>query len=171
MARPVVVNVIWDAETKSGSRRATAFRGLPSAATRWRNSLKSSRLPYLNCSLRMAFLSALRDCFSQSRRNAPNMRMLLPDGRKLQASRQSHSSRLERQLFSAFGMDETGIAHALRTSGATASSASPASASSRPTTFCSWLPSRRIDTVRFSASFLPTTSSTGTLARECSRTL
>ncbi len=57
------------------------------------------------------------------------------------------------------------------TSGATASSTSPASASSSPTTFCSWLPSRRIDTARFSASFLPTTSSTGTLARECSRTL
>ena len=32
-------------------------------------------------------------------------------------------------------------------------------------------PSRRTDTVRSSASRLPTTSSTGTLASECSRTL
>ena len=58
-----------------------------------------------------------------------------------------------------------------RTSGGTASVASSASAASNPTTFCSCIPSRRTDTVRNSASFLPTTSSTGTLASECSRTL
>ena len=34
-----------------------------------------------------------------------------------------------------------------------------------------WLPSRRIATVPSSASLLPTTNSSGTLASECSRTL
>jgi hypothetical protein len=62
-------------------------------------------------------------------------------------------------------------AFSLLTSGATASAASPASASSSPTTVCSCAPRRRIETVRVSASFLPTTRSVGTLARECSRTL
>jgi|SRR5689334_17865534 len=57
------------------------------------------------------------------------------------------------------------------TSGGTASSVSIASALSSGITCWPSLPSRRIETVRSAASFLPTTSSTGTLASECSRTL
>jgi hypothetical protein len=56
-------------------------------------------------------------------------------------------------------------------SGAIASSASIDKAFSNGTTVCAWLPSRRIDTVPSAASFLPTTSSTGIFATECSRTL
>ena len=44
-------------------------------------------------------------------------------------------------------------------------------AASSVITCCSWLPSRRTETVFSSASRLPTTSMTGTLASECSRTL
>jgi hypothetical protein len=60
---------------------------------------------------------------------------------------------------------------ALRTSGGTASAANSAIASSSFITFWSCTPSRRIETVPVSASFLPTTSRSGTLASECSRTL
>src|SRR6266700_174290 len=56
-------------------------------------------------------------------------------------------------------------------SGAIASSASIDKAFSSGTIVCAWLPSRRIDTVPSAASFLPTTSSTGIFATECSRTL
>ena len=48
---------------------------------------------------------------------------------------------------------------------------SSATASASEAGTCAWLPSRRIETVRSSASRLPTTSITGTLASECSRTL
>ncbi len=49
----------------------------------------------------------------------------------------------------------------------------PASSSASSSGITVWpsLPSRRIETVRSAASFLPTTSSAGTLASECSRTL
>ena len=57
-----------------------------------------------------------------------------------------------------------------RRSGGVASAPSAASASSSPTTDCAGLPSLRIATVPSSASRLPTTSSTGTCARLCSRT-
>src|SRR6202165_2948476 len=57
------------------------------------------------------------------------------------------------------------------TSGGVASSTSAASASSVSITFCPSLPSRRTDTECVSASFLPTTSSAGIFASECSRTL
>ena len=60
---------------------------------------------------------------------------------------------------------------ARRRSGGTASAASASSAASRDIIFWSGLPSRRIETVPSAASFLPTTSRAGTLARECSRTL
>ena len=56
-------------------------------------------------------------------------------------------------------------------SGGTASSASILSASSSGITCWPSLPRRRIETVRSAASFLPTTSITGTFASECSRTL
>jgi hypothetical protein len=62
-------------------------------------------------------------------------------------------------------------AAARRRSGGTASSASAASAASSGITSCFSWPRRRIDTRRSAASFLPTTSSAGTLASECSRTL
>jgi hypothetical protein len=65
MARPVVVNVIWDAETKVWIAKSDGVPGFAIGG--------DVLVPYLNCSLRMAFLSALRDCFSKSRRNAPNM--------------------------------------------------------------------------------------------------
>ena len=59
-----------------------------------------------------------------------------------------------------------------RRSGGTASPRIIATASSRLIIFwCSSLPSRRIATVPSSASRLPTTSSSGTFARLCSRTL
>src|SRR5581483_380835 len=58
-----------------------------------------------------------------------------------------------------------------RTSGGTASPVSAARAASSGTTLWPSLPRRRIDTVLSAASFLPTTSSTGILASECSRTL
>ena len=57
------------------------------------------------------------------------------------------------------------------TSGATASSASALSAASSGSTLWPSLPRRRIETVRSAASLRPTTSSAGTLASECSRTL
>ncbi len=56
-------------------------------------------------------------------------------------------------------------------SGGTASSAIALTTASSVMTCCSWLPSRRSDTVPSSASRLPTTTRTGTLASECSRTL
>src|SRR5690606_3678908 len=56
-------------------------------------------------------------------------------------------------------------------SGGVASSTSMRIASFSGMTRLCWLPKRRIETVRSSASRLPTTSSTGTLANECSRTL
>jgi hypothetical protein len=59
----------------------------------------------------------------------------------------------------------------LRTSGGTASSAMARSAASSASTACPSLPRRRIETVRSVASLRPTTSSAGTLASECSRTL
>ena len=65
----------------------------------------------------------------------------------------------------------TRSALARRMSGGTASSLNALSAASRGMTCWPSLPSRRIETVRSAASFLPTTSRTGTLARECSRTL
>ncbi len=58
-----------------------------------------------------------------------------------------------------------------RTSGGTASSTKLASAASADILVCLSLPRRRIETDRSAASFLPTTSSTGILASECSRTL
>ena len=57
------------------------------------------------------------------------------------------------------------------TSGGTASCASIASAASSGITCWPSLPRRRIETVRSAASLRPTTSSTGTFASECSRTL
>ena len=59
----------------------------------------------------------------------------------------------------------------LRRSGGTASSARALSAVSSGITCWPSLPSLRIETRRSAASFLPTTSITGTLASECSRTL
>jgi len=58
-----------------------------------------------------------------------------------------------------------------RRSGGVASARSIATASSSVSASCAWLPSRRSATLRSSASRLPTTSSTGTFATECSRTL
>ena len=55
--------------------------------------------------------------------------------------------------------------------GGKASSASNRTASASGITCCCWTPRRRTDTVFSSASRLPTTSMTGTLASECSRTL
>ena len=57
------------------------------------------------------------------------------------------------------------------TSGGTASSVSAARAASSGITVCFSEPRRRIETWRVSASLRPTTSSTGTFASECSRTL
>ncbi len=62
-------------------------------------------------------------------------------------------------------------AYPLRKSGASASATSAASASSSPIATIACDPSRRMETLAPSASFLPTTSITGTLASECSRTL
>ncbi len=74
-----------------------------------------------------------------------------------------------------FGHRHRSGAHAacliLRTSGGIASSASAFSAASSGITCCCSLPRRRIETMRSAASLRPTTSSTGTLASECSRTL
>lgn len=56
-------------------------------------------------------------------------------------------------------------------SGGVASSTSAAMASSSGSTVWRSLPSRRTETDRPSASFLPTTSSAGIFASECSRTL
>src|SRR5690606_7257400 len=56
-------------------------------------------------------------------------------------------------------------------SGGVASSMSMRIASLSGITRLCWLPRRRTETVRSSASRLPTTSSTGTFANECSRTL
>ena len=58
-----------------------------------------------------------------------------------------------------------------RKSGGTASCVSAVSAASSGIVCCFSEPRRRIETVRSAASFLPTTSSTGTFASECSRTL
>ena len=58
-----------------------------------------------------------------------------------------------------------------RKSGGVASAASLRTASSSGSTSCASPPSRRSATVRFSASRRPTTTSTGTWARLCSRTL
>src|SRR5229473_1753939 len=80
-------------KARSGSRKASVYQGSPPEPTRWKSLSKSSRSPYLNCSPRTVFPLRLTDCFSKSRRYARNMRMLLPDGRKLRAARQSHSSK------------------------------------------------------------------------------
>ena len=56
-------------------------------------------------------------------------------------------------------------------SGGNASAANALSALSSGSTVCPSLPSRRIDTERVSASFLPTTRRAGTFISECSRTL
>src|SRR5271163_1541984 len=58
-----------------------------------------------------------------------------------------------------------------RKSGGVASATSSASASSAAADRCPVDPSRRIESVRSAASFLPTAISTGTFASECSRTL
>jgi hypothetical protein len=58
-----------------------------------------------------------------------------------------------------------------RRSGGTASAASSSTAAHSGITCCSWPPSRRTETVFSSASRLPTTSITGVLVKECSRTL
>jgi hypothetical protein len=171
MARPVVVNVIWDAETKVWIAKSDGVPGFAIGGDALEELVEKLKVAIPELLTENGISFGVERLLFKIEAERSEYGMLLPDGRKLHASRQSHSSRLERQLFSAFGMGETVTAHALRTSGATASSASPASASSSPITVCSWLPSRRIDTARFSASFLPTTSSTGTLARECSRTL
>src|SRR5450756_237898 len=57
------------------------------------------------------------------------------------------------------------------TSGGVASSSNAAIASAVGITVCPSLPRRRIETECVSASFLPTTSSAGIFASECSRTL
>ena len=58
-----------------------------------------------------------------------------------------------------------------RKSGGVASPFSAGTISSKPITVCSCEPSRRTETLRASASRMPTARMTGTFASECSRTL
>src|ERR1700730_5617274 len=75
-----------------GLQKAMTCQGWLLEPTHWKNSLKSSRLPFRNCFWRMAFLSRLAGCRLRSRRNVPNLRMLPPDGGELHAASQIHPS-------------------------------------------------------------------------------
>jgi hypothetical protein len=93
---------------------------------------------------------------------------------RFRPTREAHAD-VRRQFHESVPHTRTVPSHAAffarRTSGATASAASASSAASRGSTLWPSLPRRRIDTVAPAASLRPTTSSAGTFASECSRTL